>query len=455
MKHTRNPLKTVFVTLFLDLAGFSIIFPLFPAMMEYYLAADTQNTFLRTIVHFTHALAPQSHFAQVVLFGGILGALYSLLQFIFAPVWGTLSDRMGRKPVLIISLAGSVLCYLLWTFAGSFTLLILSRVIGGIMAGNISTATAVVGDVTSEKDRSRGMATVGIAIGLGFILGPAMGGVSSLVRLDLIFPKFIPSGLNPFSMPACVACFMAFLNLVQVWLGFQETLPVQKRVIQKQNRSANPLKLFKPLPQKEINIANFAYFLFLTAFSGMEFTLTFLAVERLGYSSFQNSMMFVFVGVLMALIQGGYVRRKAHDIGEKRMALQGMFLALPGFVLLAGTQSVFTLYLGLTFIALSSAMIIPCLTALVSLFATPQTQGQAIGIFRSMGSLARVMGPFAACLAYWKFGSTPAYLLGACFIIIPIVLLSRVHQSAKEHTTSHTPPHPTPTQTATPATPTS
>jgi len=162
----------------------------------------------------------------------------------------------------------------------------------------------------------------------------------------------------------------------------------------------------------------------------MEFTLTFLAVERLSYSSLQNGYMFIFIGVLIALIQGGYVRRKANQIGEKRMALMGMVTVIPGLIILSFMHSNVMLYLGLSFLAVGAAMIIPCLTALVSLFSSSQTQGQAIGTFRSLGSLARVIGPLSASIIYWKMGASDAYVIGSILLIIPIFLLSRLSQPA-------------------------
>ncbi|MEX1098878.1 MAG: ferrochelatase, partial [Bacteriovoracaceae bacterium] len=160
----KSSIKIIFLTLFLDLVGFSIIFPLFPALAEHYLAVDGDNFFLRLIFDGVRALMATSEgagaFSSVVLFGGALGAIYSFLQFIAAPLWGGLSDRIGRRPVLLISVAGLALSYLLWFFSGSFTLLILARFVGGIMGGNISTATAVIADVTSQKIRSKGMAFV-------------------------------------------------------------------------------------------------------------------------------------------------------------------------------------------------------------------------------------------------------------------------------------------------------
>ena len=150
----RQAQKIIFLTLFLDLIGFSIIFPLFPSLAQYYLDVDGDNLFLRLIFNsLTTLTSTGNSFSTVVLFGGALGALYSLLQFIAAPLWGAISDRIGRRPVLLLSVSALALSYGMWFFAGSFTVLILSRFIGGIMGGNISTATAVMADVTDAKNR--------------------------------------------------------------------------------------------------------------------------------------------------------------------------------------------------------------------------------------------------------------------------------------------------------------
>src|SRR5690606_13132984 len=234
--------------------------------------------------------------------------------------------------------------YGMWFFAGSFTLLILARFVGGIMGGNISTATAVVADVTEAKNRSKGMAFVGIAFALGFIFGPAIGGISAQWDLTKTWPWLAEYGVNPFSVPAAIACVLSIYNLFSLWRRFDETLPAEKRGHSAHTRTFNPIKLFAPLPYKGVNLTNFGHFLFLAAFSGMEFTLTFLAFERLGYSPMDNAYMFIFIGFVLAMIQGGVVRRKASQVGEKRMALMGLVSVLPGLVLIGLAQSTLLIY---------------------------------------------------------------------------------------------------------------
>ncbi len=426
----RKNLKTVFLTIFLDLVGFSIIFPLFPAVARHYLAINADDPILRCIFGIIDAMAVAggsvSEAQRIVLFGGLLGAVYSLLQFLFAPVWGALSDRIGRRPVLLITLAGMALSYILWFVSGSFTLLVMARMIGGVMGGNISTATAVVSDVTDSQTRSRGMAVIGIAFGLGFVLGPAIGGISSLWNPLTTHPELAAFGVNPFSGAALIAFLFAILNFVMVYRLLPETLPPEKRGQSEIVRSSNPLKLFRPFPYKGVNLTNLGYFFFLSAFSGMEFTLTFLAADRFDYTPRQNAMMFVFVGFLIAMVQGGFVRRKARQIGEKKMVLMGLLAVMPGLLLIGYAQTQGMLFAGLAFLAFGSATIIPCLTALTTLYAPAEVQGHVIGAFRSLGALARMVGPLVASLVYWRYGSLAPYLAGAAFLFLPVGLIAKL-----------------------------
>ncbi len=427
--HAKSTIKILFLTLFLDLVGFSIIFPIFPALAKHYLEVDGNNYFLNLIfdsIKLFVGMSGASNISSIVLFGGALGALYSLLQFIFAPIWGSLSDKYGRKPILVISIFGLFISYVLWIFSGSFTLLIIARIIGGVMGGNISAATAAIADVTEDKNRAKGMAFVGIAFALGFIIGPALGGILSMVDLRIYFPSFVAFGLNPFSSPALLAAILAFINLFYVVFKFEETLKEDARGKSTLNRSANPLKLFKALPFKGVNLTNWAYFIFISAFSGMEFTLTFLAAERLGFSSLDNGMMFIFIGFIIAFVQGGYVRRKANSIGEDKMAIQGLITVIPGLLLIAFSQVTWVFYAGLFFLAAGSAMSIPTLTSLVSIYSPKEDQGVVLGVFRSLGALGRVIGPIFASIVYWKWGTHNPYILGSIIMIIPLMMIKKL-----------------------------
>ncbi|MCC6145712.1 MAG: MFS transporter [Candidatus Hydrogenedentes bacterium] len=434
----RRALGVVFATLFIDLIGFSIIFPLFPGMLTYYRDVSDGSGLFGVLYHVVEGLnrlsgSPEGDWGIIVLFGGTLGGLYSLLQFLCAPYWGSLSDRWGRKPVLLLTMSGMLLSYVLWFFSGNFTLLVVSRLIGGIMSGNISTATAIVADVTDARNRGKGMAIIGIAFGFGFVVGPALGGMASVIDLTEHWPALAKIGINPYSMPAAIALLLTALNLVQVSLRLQETRPATAGDGPHTQRTANVFALFRA-EFPGVRRTNLAYFLFLLAFSGMEFSLTFLAVERFGFSDQQNGYMFLFVGILLALVQGSYVQRFSGRIGNKRMSLQGLAMIIPGLLIvgLAGHwQMLWPFFIGLALLAAGAAQATPCLTALASVYAPAEAQGRVLGTFRSLGALARALGPLIACVLYWRLGPTAAYFIGGIFVFVPMAVTTTLPQPAE------------------------
>jgi MFS family permease len=434
-KQGRRTLGIVFLTLFLDLVGFSIIFPLFPAMLDYYLPAGAgEGSLLGQLVGQLAGWAEASgaenpRFMTAVLFGGVLGSLYSILQFLCAPLWGAWSDRVGRRKVLLITISGLAVGYLLWFFGASFWVFILSRVVTGAMGGNLSVATAAVADTTTREKRSSGLALIGIAFGLGFIVGPAIGGLASLIDLTEHWPALAKFGVNPFSMPALISFALALINLVWVARRFEETLPQAKRV-EPEKRGFFVFHIFTT-GSPDTRRTNLLYLIFMLAFSGMEFTLTFLAFERFAFSPAENGGMFVFIGFILILVQGGLVRRLANPVGEKRLAVTGLFFGIAAFLTLAIAQQLSLFFVALAFLALSIGLASPTLSALVSLYSKESQQGSALGVYRSAGSLARAIGPLVAAFVYFAYGSQSAYLFGAVVVIIPLVMALKLPQPAK------------------------
>jgi ferrochelatase len=419
----KSTLKIMFLILFLDLLGFSVIFPLFPAMLEYYMVEAGESgllsALLKGIHHFTHLFPSANPTLQIVFFGGALSFIYSFLQFIMAPLLGRLSDKIGRKPVLLISLAGLSISYLVWGMAASFGLLLLSRVIGGIMSSNISTATAVVADVTTRQTRSAGMALIGIAFGLGFMCGPAIGGLLSLLDLSALFPVLKNYGINPFSAPALFSFILSITAFILVLKNFNETREVHKPAI---NSNESAFRLYLPA-ESNLRKAVLANFVFLSAFSGVEFILAFLTWERFAYSAFNNGMLFLYIGFIIIVVQGGYVRRKASQIGEVRLAIYGIFFLTAGLITIAFSEWQSLLWVGVLFLSTGSAIIMPCLSSLTSLLAPPGKQGEVMGSFRSLGALGRVIGPLSASLLFWNFGSGAPFLVCALALFIPWLLI--------------------------------
>ncbi|MGE9294509.1 MAG: MFS transporter [Puniceicoccales bacterium] len=422
--HKRRALGVVFFVLFIDLMGFSIIFPLYPAMLDHYLGPDGGGWLGETFA------SPDKRFLVTVLFGGILGSLYSILQFAFSPIWGRLSDRIGRRQVLLLTQAATALSYLGWVFSGQLWMLLATRVLAGIMSGNIAVATAAVSDVTGRENRSRGMAIVGVAFALGFLLGPAIGGISAQWNLLEAFPGLAAWGVNPFSIPAAVAMVLAAANLAFIQWGFKETLSEADREAarQRKDKADNRLLALFRVPSGDIRRACSTNFWYTLSFSGMEFMLAFYAVEYFAYSAKDIGLMFLFIGFMLILVQGGFVRRMAPRMGEKKLTLAGIVFMMLSFILIAAIIRQSSFFVALGFMSIGSGLVFPCLVALVSLHADSAEQGRYLGLFRSAGSLARAFGPILAALLYYALGASVTYAVGAAVLLLPLMVLSRLRQ---------------------------
>jgi MFS family permease len=420
----RSVLGILLLTVLIDMVGFSVIFPLFPQILEYYLNLEGAESIVGRLVA-TLVRIGGSEFAVVALFGGVLGSVYSLLQFLFAPVWGGLSDRIGRRPTLLITLAGTALAQLLWFFSGSFLVLLVARTVGGIMAGNIATASAVVADTYAGRERAKGMGMLGACIGLGFIIGPVIGAITGHWNLLDFWPGGAAFGVNPFSVCALAAFGLALVNLAWAAARLHETYPLERRRQARTDaaeRTIHPLAALRGLDYPGVRRTNLAYLLFTIAFAALEFTIVFLAVDRLGYRPTDNMWLFIFMGLILIAVQGGIVRRIVPRMGERSVATWGVGLTLPGFVLIGLAQSGPALYAGLALVSIGSGLVLPCLSALVSRYTPENRQGLALGVFRSNGALARAIGPFLGGLLYWQLGSWAPYYLGACLLLLPLAM---------------------------------
>jgi MFS family permease len=413
----KRALGIVWLTVFIDLVGFSIIFPIFPAMLEWYLPREASGSLLHSLIELFESLTRghNQEFLVAVLFGGFLGSLYSFLQFFAAPFWGRLSDRVGRRRILLLTTTGTALSYLLWIYSGSFWVLVVSRLLGGIMSGNLAVATAAVADITDAKNRSRGMALIGVAFGLGFILGPALGGLGTFVDLGVNPASTATFSLTPFSFPALLALILAVFNVIWVWRAFPETLDGDH----KRENLEKPFKLLhlgSRIPDVKRTLR--VYLIFMLAFSGMEFSLTFLALERLLYEPHDMTLIFIFIGLILALTQGYVVRKYGHRFGERNFTTLGLLLTVVSLICLAMSQSSPLFYTGLAFLGFGVGCVSPSLSALVSLYSPANQQGGELGAFRSTGALGRAVGPIFGAGLYWWMGSQVAYLTAAGFLFI-------------------------------------
>lgn len=386
----RSPLALVFLIVFIDLMGFGIVIPLLPLYGEAY--SPTPMAF------------------------GFMMAAYSLMQFLFAPLMGRISDRFGRRPVLLLSLAGTVAGYLLFAFQDSFLLLVVARVVGGAMGANVATAQAVIADITGPEDRARGMGLIGAAFGLGFILGPALGGTA--YRFG-------------HSFPGALAAALSATALLLAWFTLPETWPPDRRARAPVSASGwfRPRHLGAALRHPQVGLLLVLFFLSTFAFANFESTFALLLLERFGLTMVQVTYLFVFIGVLAALVQGGLVGRLARRYGETRLIVSGAVLLLPSYLAMTAVASIPALLAVLPFLALGAGLVGPALSSLVSRLSAEDEQGGILGVYQSMASMARILGPFWGVYAFSRFGSATPYWTaagtGALVLLLALVLRSR------------------------------
>jgi MFS family permease len=422
----RRILGLIFLTVFMDIIGFSIIIPLFPELLNHYIKIEGDQGTLIGMLSSVADLISGPPALKAVLFGGLLSAMYSGLQFIFSPIWGSLSDRYGRRRILTVTLAGNALSYFIWIFAGQFWMVVLTRLLSGMMAGNIAVASAAAADVTDEKERTKGMAVVGIAIGMGFLVGPVIGGLSTV----FLKPIYVD---NPFSTPALIAATMAGLNFILVQLYFPETLAEKNRAQHDSKRpSIFDLANVESRAVQRTSLANLIYQI---AFTGMENTIVFLTFFLFAYSPGDNAYLFVFNGLCLIFAQV-LARILVKKIGQRGVVMLGMIFAIIAFNLVAfiptpigGSQVVSwgkpLFYIGMGLLSFATGLILPSVSALVSLYSSPSDQGRNLGILRSAGSLARVIGPLCAAILYFKTGSHQWVYLGGALLMLPALWVVR------------------------------
>ncbi|MFN8471460.1 MAG: MFS transporter [Anaerolineae bacterium] len=289
----------IFVIVLIDLLGVTIIIPLLPL----YATAFGATPFMI----------------------GLLGAAYPLMQFLAAPILGRLSDRYGRKPILLISQVGTLAGFLLLGAAGSLWMLYLSRIIDGLSGANISTAQAAITDSTTEKTRTQGLGLIGAAFGIGFVLGPI-----------IAFAALAISG-NDYRWPAFIAAAFSVASILLTWFLFKETLPEEKRNKESQRRSFSFRSMIEAVRHPSVGILLILIFCQQIAFGGLQQFLALFSLNRLGLNASGTAIIFVFVGVLVVLVQGVFIGRWSRRFGDRRLLTAGLGLLTIGLVMVAMT----------------------------------------------------------------------------------------------------------------------
>ena len=385
-------LGTLFLTIFLDLLGFGLVIPFLPGIARRMGA----NDFVATLP----------------------GAVFSVAQFLFIPIWGRLSDRVGRRPVLLWSIGASSIGMAVLGFAPDLTWLFIARIWSGIATGNIAVAQAYIADVTPPEKRARGMAIIGIAFGLGFIFGPFIGGELS---------RFSIEG-RPGMLPPLVAAGLSAINLMMALKTLPESLPKERRGTSVRRLSPIDLHAFRQavsVPGIGAAVAiNFTSYLW---FSGMEQTFRLFTADRFAMSDAATGHIFGLVGVVSATVQGAIVPRLVPRTGEARLVraglvVQGLAFALLGMSPQLGGASRPALWLSAALIALGSGFQGPTLPAYASRRAAGTAQGTTLGALQSASALARSLGPLVGGALYAAIDPRAPYLIGAVGFGLAVVV---------------------------------
>jgi len=427
-------LGVIFLTLYIDLVGFSIIFPLGPYLLEHYLAVDGQDGVLGWLLGHINSVARllgNEEHLPAVLFAGLVSSLFSILQFIFAPFWGSLSDKRGRRSILLFTVAGTALSYLLWFLSGSFWLFVLSRLVAGAFGGNLSVATAAVADVTTRAERSKAMGLVGAAFGLGLVTGPAIGGFTARINLLDTFPGLAAWGVNPFSVPALFAFILSVVNVIWIARRFKETRSPSAQNQTAETRLRNPIRAILSLDDFRIRGVNLVAFVYSIAFVAMEAALVFLSAQRFNYDAWDNAMLMCFLGFCSIITQGVIVRKLLKTVTETRVLASGLVISAVGLLMIGYAPAPVWLYTGVGLLALGSGLVNPSTTGLISLYAGADEQGRVLGIFRSLGSLSRAITPITAGVIFWTLGAKAVFVGAAVLALGAWIASTRLPQPEK------------------------
>lgn len=400
-KKRRSPLFLMALTILIDFTGFGLVIPLLPFWAER-LGANAFEV-------------------------GLIITVYALAQLLFTPVLGTLSDRYGRKPVIVVSLFIEAVALVMTALAGSLPLLLLARFISGLGASNIGSAQAVVADVTEKQDRAKGMGLIGAAIGLGFVIGPAAGGILA------------PAGQT---LPFWIAAGVALVNALLVILFLPET---HKQASSKTESQAthfrgrglgilfsgwrNAVRYPSVLGMVLVNL------LYTIAFTGMEAIFALFTQHTFGWGASQNGYIFTYIGVIVVIMQGGLVGRLVKRWREPGVLLAGLVLMAVGLISLAFSTRFALLLVTLGILSVGDGAVTPTVSTLLSFASPVEVQGEMLGLSQGVGGLGRIVGPLIAGSLY-TFSNALPFVVGGILVILAAVVALPALAAVRRHTRS-------------------
>lgn len=390
MKKNKAALGVVFLIVFIDLVGFGMIIPLSSYLSKHFDASPFEN--------------------------GLLMSSFSIMQFIFAPIWGSLSDRFGRRPILLMSVLFSGLSYIGFAYATTFGALLFWRSMAGLFSANISTAMAYIADITSEKDRSKAMGMIGAAFGLGFMLGPFLGGVFGSMGQKI--SELPPFGMNFSALIAAGICLANFLLALKV---LRESLPKDKRG-NLPKRESRIKRLVASINKPVLGQLLLVTFLSTFAMAHMESTVFYLVIDRFSWNLSFASFGFAYIGLIMVFTQGYLIRKLLPKLGERKLLLIGFTLAALGMLGIAFVWDVWSMAVTQTLLALGVGMVSPSLNGSISLTAGKQNQGHIMGVNQSMSAMGRILGPLAGGFCYGNISQNSPYFIAFTVMVICFLL---------------------------------
>jgi DHA1 family tetracycline resistance protein-like MFS transporter len=381
----KTPLAIIFTITFIDLLGFGIVIPIIPSYAG-------------------------SSFGASDITVGFLVAAFSFMQLLFTPVWGRLSDRIGRRPVLLFGLFLTVISYVLFGLAESLTMLFVSRLLGGIGGANISAAQAYISDVTRPEERAKGMGLIGAAFGLGFVFGPFMGGV--LVQYG-------------YSVPGYAAAVLSTIALITALVALPESLGTATGGPAAPSADFSLRMLFNALRGPKIGMLLVLFFLITFGYANIYATFPLISVREFSYSDKEVGYLFGFIGLIGAITQGGLIRTLSVRFEERWLFLIGAMLAAVGLALIPYSGGTAGLLAVLAVLSLGTGIMTPSCLSLISRHADPGQQGSILGVNQALGALGRVLGPIWGAFVFQAIGISSPFLTGGFVLLVVVVLIRR------------------------------
>ena len=395
----KSQLAIIFFTVFLYLVGFGVVIPVIPILSR--------------------------NFGATALQTGLLLSAYSLMQFLFSPFWGRLSDRLGRRPILLFCLVGEGLSYLLFAWARSLEWLFAARVLAGFFGASLSTASAYISDITPKHERSKGMALIGAAFGLGFVVGPALGG-----GLAVWGHHINPAPHFDTSFSACWVAALCFANFLFGIKFLKESLSEKSESAAKKKRFS---VMWHYLNIKTVGSLMTVFLLSSLAMSGMEATLILFMGEKFQWDIKQVSFGFAYIGVIIIFTQGFLVRRMLPKWGERKVLRLGLLFFAVGLTLIAVSSTLTGMAVAMTLLSLGNGLSNPSTLGSISLLTDSKEQGAAMGVTQSMASLGRILGPAIGGFLYGHIASTAPFWVSGLMAFIGLGIVLVKYNSIPDH----------------------